>query len=505
MRISIQSTRGSTLRGFAGAAAVALGLALLPHAAAAQVCGNGIVEGGTAACIGDCNGDGEVTVDEILIMVNLALTGGIEGCAAGDGNGDAQITVDEILTAVNNALTGCPTGGAQGAEECDDGGICIGGNKAGIACTSEADCGLDQDGVCVGGVDSFRGCSDDNDCDGGSCVRCKTFGGDGCAANCTLENSIALPLEPGRLASSGTITAGVCRGGDNAGQPCTADAQCLGLSNGFCLQGSTAAVFGPFISLPLDLSGSTAITAGKAGPDGVIPVAMRASDVNLPKIPVSTIACACVRGAVSSTCGGVTFYKDGSQAPNCSEGFASPATCPAEFPCAAVHGPGNTASGVVGCGASGITPNTVNFELDCVGSPGQPPEEPIITLADQGVPGSAFMILSAAIGTVVGACNGTAAAYGPDGEFCTDDDPVSSRGTPNTVPFVTGSATGWARNVADFPGDNVGPHTTFGAPFTCDGSGELTSASGVNLAGVFASCDQPTINDIVVPINFIAQ
>jgi len=61
-------------------------------------------------CVGDCNGDGTVTVDEILTMVNIALGNvSVTACEAGDANGDEQITVDEILTAVNNALNGCPT------------------------------------------------------------------------------------------------------------------------------------------------------------------------------------------------------------------------------------------------------------------------------------------------------------------------------------------------------------------------------------------------------------
>jgi hypothetical protein len=59
-------------------------------------------------CVGDCNSDDTVTVDEILTLVNIAL-GNLElsTCEDGDGNGHGQITVDEILTAVNNALNGC--------------------------------------------------------------------------------------------------------------------------------------------------------------------------------------------------------------------------------------------------------------------------------------------------------------------------------------------------------------------------------------------------------------
>jgi streptogramin lyase len=62
------------------------------------------------ACVGDCNGDQSVTVDELLRMVNIALGNApLSACEPGDGNGDGQITVDEILVAVNNALNGCPT------------------------------------------------------------------------------------------------------------------------------------------------------------------------------------------------------------------------------------------------------------------------------------------------------------------------------------------------------------------------------------------------------------
>jgi hypothetical protein len=49
-----------------------------------------------------------VTVNDILTMVNIALgNASASACSPGDANGDGQITVDEILTAVNNALNGC--------------------------------------------------------------------------------------------------------------------------------------------------------------------------------------------------------------------------------------------------------------------------------------------------------------------------------------------------------------------------------------------------------------
>jgi alpha-D-xyloside xylohydrolase len=62
-----------------------------------------------AACTGDCDGDGAVTVDDLLTMVNVALENTPVGqCAAGDADGDHAIAIDEILIAVNYALTSCP-------------------------------------------------------------------------------------------------------------------------------------------------------------------------------------------------------------------------------------------------------------------------------------------------------------------------------------------------------------------------------------------------------------
>lgn len=63
---------------------------------------------GAPVCAGDCGGDGEVTVDEIVRLVNIALGAApVDECTAGDGNGDGEITIDEIVAAVNKALAGC--------------------------------------------------------------------------------------------------------------------------------------------------------------------------------------------------------------------------------------------------------------------------------------------------------------------------------------------------------------------------------------------------------------
>ena len=66
--------------------------------------------GGTSdPCVGDCNGDGEVTVDELVLVTQIALgIAGVEACEAADDSGDGTITVDEIVATVDGALEGCP-------------------------------------------------------------------------------------------------------------------------------------------------------------------------------------------------------------------------------------------------------------------------------------------------------------------------------------------------------------------------------------------------------------
>jgi hypothetical protein len=55
------------------------------------------------ACIGDCNGDGHVSVDEIVLLVDTVLGTADPPCFSGL----SEIT--DIIAAVNNALNGCET------------------------------------------------------------------------------------------------------------------------------------------------------------------------------------------------------------------------------------------------------------------------------------------------------------------------------------------------------------------------------------------------------------
>jgi hypothetical protein len=61
-------------------------------------------------CVGDCNGDSQVTVSELIVGVNIALgSSRLDTCAGLDVDHSSSVEINEILRAVNNALCGCNT------------------------------------------------------------------------------------------------------------------------------------------------------------------------------------------------------------------------------------------------------------------------------------------------------------------------------------------------------------------------------------------------------------
>lgn len=59
-------------------------------------------------CIGDCDGDGRVLVHEMIRGVRIALgRDPAVACSAFDRNGDGEVTIDELVAAVQNSLYGC--------------------------------------------------------------------------------------------------------------------------------------------------------------------------------------------------------------------------------------------------------------------------------------------------------------------------------------------------------------------------------------------------------------
>ena len=61
-----------------------------------------------AACSGDCDGNGVVSIDELIRAVRIGLAATpIDDCRAADADSDGHVTIDELVRAVNAALGGC--------------------------------------------------------------------------------------------------------------------------------------------------------------------------------------------------------------------------------------------------------------------------------------------------------------------------------------------------------------------------------------------------------------
>src|SRR5579862_1345111 len=126
-----------------------------------------------APCVGDCDGSGDVTVNEIIIMVNIALgTTNLSACPAGDADGSGDITVNEIIIAVNNALLGCGASIPTATPTPDGEFLCSAGPRDGEACNGDTDCSpggvcVIAQGVCDGGDDDTLYCG----CIGGTCTQ----------------------------------------------------------------------------------------------------------------------------------------------------------------------------------------------------------------------------------------------------------------------------------------------------------------------------------------------
>ena len=80
-------------------------------AIAVIVAGQAVQPGSALACVGDCDGDGTVTVSELVTAVNIALgLAPLNTCTAVDTNGDGMVTINELVAAVTGALIECAGG-----------------------------------------------------------------------------------------------------------------------------------------------------------------------------------------------------------------------------------------------------------------------------------------------------------------------------------------------------------------------------------------------------------
>jgi hypothetical protein len=66
-----------------------------------------MVQAFTFTCDGDCNNDGQVTIDELLTLVDIALGNARPSACPNGVPSGAEVDIALILQAVNNALNGC--------------------------------------------------------------------------------------------------------------------------------------------------------------------------------------------------------------------------------------------------------------------------------------------------------------------------------------------------------------------------------------------------------------
>ncbi len=349
----------------------------------------------------------------------------------------------------------------------------MGGDNAGTACTKESDC--QGQGVCdalgIPGGGLRKICNTNADCGGANCVRCMPFGGDGCAANCTTETTVPNTLKPGVADGTG-ITPGT----------------------------SGAVVNADILTIPLPLAGQNDLIVGQEK-DGRIPLVQKPAGIQLPRIPVSTLACACVRGIEFKTCGGAQYEADGQTAsPDCS---VDASVCTGKKPCTSIAGPGNAGAGTIGC--TGLPSVNYTVVQDAINAPPAAENPAVFTYTGGGPAGSMLLLNASTISTVVGACTGSGGGYGPDGQFCTDDDPAELRAAPGIQTLTTGTASAEIKNANDIEANNVGPFSGTGAVVSCAQVSSGGGTSGSTLAGAFTQLNGATTGDIVVTNAFVSQ
>lgn len=60
-------------------------------------------------CVGDCNGDGAVSIADLITAVNISLgSSAVSACVAVDRNLDGLVSISELIAAVGHGLRGCP-------------------------------------------------------------------------------------------------------------------------------------------------------------------------------------------------------------------------------------------------------------------------------------------------------------------------------------------------------------------------------------------------------------
>lgn len=124
MMLSIRETHAPRLHRVARSVVFwgACSVLAMPAVGEVAECTVSFAQGIPALCYGDCNRDGDVTVDEMILVSRLALgTAPYADCALADESRDGVVTVDELVGAVVNGLEGCAPAPNESDDECPGG------------------------------------------------------------------------------------------------------------------------------------------------------------------------------------------------------------------------------------------------------------------------------------------------------------------------------------------------------------------------------------------------
>jgi hypothetical protein len=353
----------------------------------ASNCCNGVVDAGEqcdngGTCIGGSS-------DMSHCTGNSGCPGG--ECRAFGGDGCAANCTPE--TSVEFEFTGAKCqGGAKNGTACTFIRTCIGGAFPTRPCSTVADCGpVGNQGKCtsecaVNGAGSPT--NDGSDCLGvGACAA-----GTNAGVTCPSAVSSSVPPPPQMVCASTAPTPNIPCTCPTPGTPCTMPTPCG--SGGQCTNpcpgstcvsksGATLVNLGgiiPFLNIGPLVGGET-LDVGLADPTtGMIPVAVPAASVHFAPVSVPGLACACPHGVAT----------------------------------AEVHGPGNSGSGFIGCGASGLAAVNVGLVQDHDTTPGNANNGPGTCKA--GTRNGLACIFDTDCGT--GVPSGTCANKGMGGGMC---------------------------------------------------------------------------------------
>lgn len=182
------------------------------------------------ACPGDCDDDGSVGINEVVIAVRISLNEtSVDACRPVDSDVDGVVTISELIQAVRSGLDGCPlcgNGRIDPGEECDAGDPTV-------------QCFTDCTVCCSFDCITSRCCWDGPE---GGLVRfdpeCRNCGevGQGCGYTALYDLTCCGGLQCGELSEiGGRALFGTCC--PPAGSSCLTDDDCCGGSEFFSSPG----------------------------------------------------------------------------------------------------------------------------------------------------------------------------------------------------------------------------------------------------------------------------